>query len=61
MTAERQIPGANSTELLKRREAAVPRAVFNTVPIFVDGGEGPGRDFCDTEEKRACENHSHDN
>ncbi len=34
------IPGPNSTELLKRREAAVPRAVFNTVPIFVEGGDG---------------------
>ena len=42
MTAERQIPGANSTELIKRREAAVPRAVFNTIPIFVDGGSGAG-------------------
>ena len=34
------IPGPNSTEWGKRREEAVPRAVFNTVPIFVAGGEG---------------------
>jgi 4-aminobutyrate aminotransferase / (S)-3-amino-2-methylpropionate transaminase / 5-aminovalerate transaminase len=36
------VPGPNSTELTKRREEAVPRAVFNTVPIFVSGGEGAG-------------------
>jgi 4-aminobutyrate aminotransferase/(S)-3-amino-2-methylpropionate transaminase len=34
------VPGPDSTEWTKRREEAVPRAVFNTVPIFVDGGEG---------------------
>src|SRR5687767_10849409 len=33
------IPGPRSKELLERREAAVPRAVFNTVPIFVGSGE----------------------
>lgn len=33
-------PGPNSTELIKRREAAVPRAVFNTVPIFAATGSG---------------------
>jgi 4-aminobutyrate aminotransferase/(S)-3-amino-2-methylpropionate transaminase len=34
------VPGPNSTEWLKRREEAVPRAVFNTIPIFVASGEG---------------------
>ena len=34
------VPGPNSREWLKRREEAVPRAVFNTSPIFVAGGEG---------------------
>jgi 4-aminobutyrate aminotransferase/(S)-3-amino-2-methylpropionate transaminase len=34
------IPGPNSTEWAKRREEAVPRAVFNTVPVFAAGGEG---------------------
>ncbi|MDQ3986956.1 MAG: 4-aminobutyrate--2-oxoglutarate transaminase [Actinomycetota bacterium] len=34
------LPGPNSRELLKRREQAVPRAVFNTAPIFVAGGSG---------------------
>ena len=34
------IPGPRSEELTKRRDAAVPRAVFNTAPIFVAGGEG---------------------
>jgi 4-aminobutyrate aminotransferase/(S)-3-amino-2-methylpropionate transaminase len=34
------VPGARSAELIKRRDEAVPRAVFNTVPIFVAGGEG---------------------
>ncbi|MEA2498790.1 MAG: 4-aminobutyrate aminotransferase / (S)-3-amino-2-methylpropionate transaminase / 5-aminovalerate [Actinomycetota bacterium] len=33
-------PGPNSTELTKRRDQAVPRGVFNTVPIFVAGGDG---------------------
>jgi 4-aminobutyrate aminotransferase/(S)-3-amino-2-methylpropionate transaminase len=36
------IPGPRSAELFKRREEAVPRAVFNTAPIFVAGGEGAG-------------------
>lgn len=35
-----ELPGPVSRELIARREAAVPRAVFNTVPIFVAGGEG---------------------
>ncbi len=34
------LPGPKSAELLRRREEAVPRAPFNTVPIFVAGGEG---------------------
>jgi 4-aminobutyrate aminotransferase/(S)-3-amino-2-methylpropionate transaminase len=34
------LPGPNSTELLKRREEAVPRAAFNTAPIFVASGDG---------------------
>jgi 4-aminobutyrate aminotransferase/(S)-3-amino-2-methylpropionate transaminase len=34
------VPGPTSAELIKRREEAVPRAVFNTVPIFAAGGEG---------------------
>jgi 4-aminobutyrate aminotransferase/(S)-3-amino-2-methylpropionate transaminase len=34
------VPGPNSTELSKRRDEAVPRAVFNTVPIFIDSGSG---------------------
>ena len=36
------VPGPHSTELSKRREEAVPRAVFNTLPIFVAGGDGAG-------------------
>lgn len=35
-----EIPGPVSKELLTRREAAVPRAVFNTVPVFVASGAG---------------------
>ncbi len=35
-----ELPGPKSKDLLKRREEAVPRAVFNTVPIFVADGEG---------------------
>ena len=35
-----ELPGPSSTELIKRRDAAVPAAVFNTAPIFVAGGEG---------------------
>ena len=34
------IPGPRSKEWIQRREAAVPRAVFNTVQIFADGGSG---------------------
>jgi 4-aminobutyrate aminotransferase / (S)-3-amino-2-methylpropionate transaminase / 5-aminovalerate transaminase len=34
------VPGPHSTELSKRRDEAVPRAVFNTLPIFVAGGDG---------------------
>ncbi|MFN2489989.1 MAG: 4-aminobutyrate--2-oxoglutarate transaminase [Actinomycetota bacterium] len=35
-----EIPGPESTELTKRRDEAVPRAVFTTAPIFVAGGDG---------------------
>ena len=35
-----EIPGPRSKEWIDRREAAVPRAVFNTVQIFADGGSG---------------------
>ena len=34
------VPGPTSTEWAKRRDDAVPRAVFNTAPIFVASGEG---------------------
>jgi 4-aminobutyrate aminotransferase/(S)-3-amino-2-methylpropionate transaminase len=34
------IPGPSSTEWIRRRERAVPRAVFNTAQIFVASGEG---------------------
>ena len=34
------LPGPNSREWIKRREEAVPRAAFNTAPIFVAAGEG---------------------
>jgi 4-aminobutyrate aminotransferase / (S)-3-amino-2-methylpropionate transaminase / 5-aminovalerate transaminase len=34
------VPGPRSAELIRRREEAVPRAVFNTVPIFVEAGDG---------------------
>lgn len=34
------VPGPLSRELSKRRDSAVPRAVFNTIPIFVASGEG---------------------
>ena len=34
------IPGPISEGWIERREAAVPRAVFNTAPIFVASGEG---------------------
>lgn len=36
------LPGPRSQELIERRDAAVPRAVFNTVPIFVADGVGAG-------------------
>jgi 4-aminobutyrate aminotransferase/(S)-3-amino-2-methylpropionate transaminase len=35
-----EIPGPRSRELLTRREAAVPAAVFNTVPVFVERAQG---------------------
>ena len=35
-----EIPGPRSKEWIARRDAAVPRAVFNTVPIFAAGGSG---------------------
>jgi 4-aminobutyrate aminotransferase/(S)-3-amino-2-methylpropionate transaminase len=35
-----EIPGPRSRELFERRSAAIPRAVFNTVPIFVEGASG---------------------
>ena len=34
------VPGPISLELVERRAKAVPRAVFNTAPIFVASGEG---------------------
>jgi 4-aminobutyrate aminotransferase / (S)-3-amino-2-methylpropionate transaminase / 5-aminovalerate transaminase len=37
-----EVPGPRSAELLERRAAAVPKAVFNTAPIFVAAGEGAG-------------------
>ncbi|HWL66591.1 MAG TPA: 4-aminobutyrate--2-oxoglutarate transaminase [Actinomycetota bacterium] len=37
---EGPVPGPRSAELFKRREEAIPRAVFNTVPIFIAGGDG---------------------
>jgi 4-aminobutyrate aminotransferase/(S)-3-amino-2-methylpropionate transaminase len=35
-----EIPGPRSLELLARREAAVPKAVFSTVPLFVERASG---------------------
>jgi 4-aminobutyrate aminotransferase / (S)-3-amino-2-methylpropionate transaminase / 5-aminovalerate transaminase len=35
-----EIPGPESRRLFERREKAVPRAVFNTAPIFVAEGDG---------------------
>jgi 4-aminobutyrate aminotransferase / (S)-3-amino-2-methylpropionate transaminase / 5-aminovalerate transaminase len=35
-----EVPGPRSRELLARREAAVPAAVFNTVPVFVARAHG---------------------
>jgi 4-aminobutyrate aminotransferase/(S)-3-amino-2-methylpropionate transaminase len=34
------IPGSSSKDWMERRDRAVPRAVFNTAPIFVAGGSG---------------------
>jgi 4-aminobutyrate aminotransferase / (S)-3-amino-2-methylpropionate transaminase / 5-aminovalerate transaminase len=34
------VPGPLSNELIKRREAAIPAAVFNTIPVFVASGKG---------------------
>src|SRR5687767_4460284 len=39
-SVEGPVPGPKSQDLFRRREAAVPRAVFNTAPIFVAGGDG---------------------
>ena len=36
------LPGPRSEELIERRDAAIPRAVFNTVPIFVADGHAAG-------------------
>ena len=41
-SASTEIPGPISTELRRRRDEAVPRAVFNTAPIFIASGEGAG-------------------
>ena len=35
-----EIPGPKSRELMRRREAAVPRGVFATTPIFVEAASG---------------------
>jgi 4-aminobutyrate aminotransferase/(S)-3-amino-2-methylpropionate transaminase len=35
-----EIPGPRSKELLARRQASIPRAVFNTVPVFVRAASG---------------------
>ena len=35
-----QIPGPRSIALMKRREAAVPRAPYNTIPVFAASAEG---------------------
>jgi 4-aminobutyrate aminotransferase / (S)-3-amino-2-methylpropionate transaminase / 5-aminovalerate transaminase len=35
-----EIPGPRSRELLARREAAIPKALFNTVPVFVERAAG---------------------
>ena len=35
-----EIPGPRSRELLARRDAAVPRGVFNTVPVFARAASG---------------------
>lgn len=35
-----EIPGPRSRELLERRQAAIPKAVFNTIPVFVERTSG---------------------
>jgi 4-aminobutyrate aminotransferase/(S)-3-amino-2-methylpropionate transaminase len=35
-----EVPGPRSRELFARRERAVPRAVFNTIPVFVERASG---------------------
>jgi 4-aminobutyrate aminotransferase/(S)-3-amino-2-methylpropionate transaminase len=35
-----EIPGPRSRQLMARREVAVPKAVFNTVPVFVERASG---------------------
>jgi 4-aminobutyrate aminotransferase/(S)-3-amino-2-methylpropionate transaminase len=35
-----EIPGPRSRDLMARRSAAIPKAVFNTVPVFVDAASG---------------------
>src|SRR5436190_16084254 len=35
-----EIPGPRSRELLERRAAAIPAAVFNTVPVFTSAASG---------------------
>ena len=35
-----EIPGPRSRELTERRRAAVPGAVFNTVPVFAERASG---------------------
>src|ERR1700729_242453 len=35
-----EIPGPRSIALMKRREAAVPRAPYNTIPVFAASAEG---------------------
>jgi 4-aminobutyrate aminotransferase/(S)-3-amino-2-methylpropionate transaminase len=35
-----EVPGPRSRELLARRQAAVPKAVFNTVPVFAQAASG---------------------
>src|ERR1700730_10103206 len=35
-----QVPGPKSQELMRRRNAAVPRGVYHSTPIFVARAEG---------------------
>jgi 4-aminobutyrate aminotransferase / (S)-3-amino-2-methylpropionate transaminase / 5-aminovalerate transaminase len=35
-----EVPGPRSQELMARRERAIPAAVFNTVPVFVEAASG---------------------